>query len=138
MLEVLMAVAAAVQFLLSIPSLLIEALVDRLEGSDRRDKDPPPAPKKEATQSPTISDRPRSPGTPIRGARGTTFSPLRPTGIATFDGRRLEVSSEGEFVESGAPVVVSRVVGQRVFVRLADKADSPHGSPAPGPEVTRD
>ena len=51
------------------------------------------------------------------GKSGTTLTPLRPAGIADLEGRRVDVVSDGEFVESGAPVTVSRVDGNRIVVR---------------------
>lgn len=51
------------------------------------------------------------------GKGGTAFSPLRPAGIAEIDGERVDVVSDGEFIESGAPIIVSRVDGNRIVVR---------------------
>ena len=51
------------------------------------------------------------------GAVGTAESFLRPAGIARFGDKRLDVTSEGDFVESGSAVVVVRVHGNHVIVR---------------------
>jgi membrane-bound serine protease (ClpP class) len=51
------------------------------------------------------------------GKSGTTLTPLRPAGIADIGGQRVDVVSDGEFVESGAPITVSRVDGNRIVVR---------------------
>ena len=51
------------------------------------------------------------------GKGGTTVSPLRPSGIADFEGERVDVVSDGEFIEAGAQVVVARVDGNRIVVR---------------------
>jgi membrane-bound serine protease (ClpP class) len=51
------------------------------------------------------------------GKSGTALSPLRPSGIADLDGARVDVVSDGEFIERGAQVVVSRVDGNRIVVR---------------------
>jgi membrane-bound serine protease (ClpP class) len=48
---------------------------------------------------------------------GSTFSPLRPAGIAVIDGERVDVVSDGEFIDAGMPVVVTRVDGNRIVVR---------------------
>ncbi len=53
------------------------------------------------------------------GKTGTTATPLRPAGIAEFDGVKLNVVSEGEFVEAQRPVTVERVEGNRIVVREA-------------------
>lgn len=51
------------------------------------------------------------------GKEGVTTTVLRPTGMAEFDGVRLNVVSEGEFIQSGAKVQIVRVEGSRVLVR---------------------
>jgi len=51
------------------------------------------------------------------GKSGTTVSPLRPAGIADIEGERVDVVSDGELIESGAPIVVTRVDGNRIVVR---------------------
>ncbi|MBV8364380.1 MAG: hypothetical protein JO193_07435, partial [Candidatus Eremiobacteraeota bacterium] len=52
----------------------------------------------------------------LRGAIGTATSLLRPAGVALFDGRRIDVLTEGEFIAAGTPVRVTRVEGARIFV----------------------
>jgi membrane-bound serine protease (ClpP class) len=51
------------------------------------------------------------------GREGRAASPLRPAGIATIDGERVDVVSDGDFIEAGEPIVVSRVDGNRIVVR---------------------
>jgi membrane-bound serine protease (ClpP class) len=51
------------------------------------------------------------------GKRGIAVSPLRPSGIADVEGERVDVVSDGEFIESGAQIVVARVDGNRIVVR---------------------
>lgn len=51
------------------------------------------------------------------GREGTTTSVLRPTGMADFDGVRLNVTSEGQFVPAGEKVRIVRVEGSRILVR---------------------
>lgn len=51
------------------------------------------------------------------GQTGNTLSPLHPAGIADIAGRRLDVISEGEFIESGAPIEVIKVDSGRIVVR---------------------
>ena len=57
------------------------------------------------------------------GRAGTAHTPLRPAGIAEFDGVKLNVVSEGDFIDKDAPVRVSRVEGKRIIVNIL-KADS--------------
>lgn len=51
------------------------------------------------------------------GKRGTAASTLRPAGIAHFDHERVDVVTEGEFVEAGEAIEVVRVDGNRIVVR---------------------
>jgi membrane-bound serine protease (ClpP class) len=51
------------------------------------------------------------------GRVGRTTTPLRPAGIADIAGERVDVVSEGEMIEPGAAIVVSRVDGNRIVVR---------------------
>jgi membrane-bound serine protease (ClpP class) len=51
------------------------------------------------------------------GRAGIALSPLRPAGIAQIDGARVDVVSDGGFIEAGADIVVTRVDGNRVVVR---------------------
>ncbi len=51
------------------------------------------------------------------GARGVSLTVLRPSGTASFDGRRASVVTTGEMVESGAQIEVVRVEGTRTVVR---------------------
>ena len=48
---------------------------------------------------------------------GITSSVLRPTGIADFDGVRLNVSSEGDFIAAGTKVRIIKVEGAKILVR---------------------
>ena len=52
------------------------------------------------------------------GRTGTSHTPLRPAGIAELDGERLNVVTEGDFIERGTPVRVVRVDGNRVVVAV--------------------
>lgn len=48
---------------------------------------------------------------------GVTTSVLRPTGIGDFDGVRLNISSEGEFIPVGTRVRIIKVEGAKILVR---------------------
>jgi len=56
----------------------------------------------------------------LRGQIGTAASFLRPAGIATIDGRRIDVLTEGEFIPQGTTVRVTRVEGARIFVEAVN------------------
>jgi membrane-bound serine protease (ClpP class) len=51
------------------------------------------------------------------GESGVAESALRPAGIARFGRRRVDVATEGEFVDRGEIVVIVRTSGNRVVVR---------------------
>jgi membrane-bound serine protease (ClpP class) len=51
------------------------------------------------------------------GRTGTAVSPLRPAGIAEIAGTRLDVVSDGGFIEALADIEVTRVDGNRIVVR---------------------
>jgi len=59
------------------------------------------------------------------GRVGTAATVLRPSGVAEFDGVRLDVVTEGEFLSPGTPVQVVRVEGSRVVVDNVEEAPSP-------------
>ncbi|GIX47373.1 MAG: hypothetical protein KatS3mg131_1584 [Candidatus Tectimicrobiota bacterium] len=64
---------------------------------------------------------------PVRvGQVGVTLTPLRPAGSGDFDGKRLDILSEGPYIPAATPVVVVRVEGNRFVVR-------PAAPPAAGP-----
>jgi len=51
------------------------------------------------------------------GMEGATVTPLRPAGTALFDNERIDVVSEGSFIELDKKVKVIKVEGMRVVVR---------------------
>lgn len=53
----------------------------------------------------------------LLGRTGLASTPLRPAGLAEFDGQRVDVVSEGSYIEVGTPVEVTRVEGNRIVVR---------------------
>ncbi len=51
------------------------------------------------------------------GKTGVALTPLRPAGVARIDNQRLDVVSEGEFLEKGVAIEVIRIEGYRLIVR---------------------
>ena len=51
------------------------------------------------------------------GKKGASLTPLRPAGKAEIDNSVLMVETDGEFLESGHPVEVIEVSGNRILVR---------------------
>ena len=60
----------------------------------------------------SASDRPE-----LIGQEGITVTPLRPSGTALFDEERIDVVSEGGFVEKDKHVMIVQVEGIKVVVR---------------------
>jgi membrane-bound serine protease (ClpP class) len=53
------------------------------------------------------------------GRKGRAWSTLRPAGIAEIDGERVDVVSDGELIDTGQPIRVIRVDGNRIVVQRA-------------------
>ena len=51
------------------------------------------------------------------GRTGKTVTALRPSGIAVIDDERLDVVTEGNFVDPDCPVKVVKTEGSRIVVR---------------------
>ena len=54
------------------------------------------------------------------GKEGVTSTVLRPAGMAEFDGVKLNVVSDGEYISKNVAVRVDHVEGARVVVRRID------------------
>jgi membrane-bound ClpP family serine protease len=68
-----------------------------------------------STQEPEVSDLDY-----FVGKVGIAHTVLRPSGMAEFDGVKLNVVSDGEFIGAGKKVRVERVEGNRILVKQAD------------------
>jgi membrane-bound serine protease (ClpP class) len=53
----------------------------------------------------------------LLGKKGRASSPLHPAGIAEIEGARVDVVSEGELIDAGEHIEVTRVDGNRIVVR---------------------
>jgi membrane-bound ClpP family serine protease len=51
------------------------------------------------------------------GTKGVALTILRPAGSGEFDGRRLDVVTEGTFIESGTKIKIVRTEGRRIVVQ---------------------
>lgn len=51
------------------------------------------------------------------GKKGVTSTVLRPAGMGEFEGVKLNILADGEFIPEGVQVIVTRVEGNRIFVR---------------------
>lgn len=50
------------------------------------------------------------------GKSGTALTSLRPTGAGMIDGKRVDVVTEGDFIEKGTEIEVVKVEGNKVVV----------------------
>lgn len=50
------------------------------------------------------------------GKSGQAITPLRPAGTCDFDGVRLDVVTEGDFIDKGNEVTIMKVEGRRIVV----------------------
>jgi len=78
------------------------------------------------------------------GRKGITITPLRPAGIVLLeDEKRLDVVSEGEYIEKGQQIIIAGADGPRVTavkdsaVRVSDDSSQPFMSPAQISEETK-
>jgi membrane-bound serine protease (ClpP class) len=76
---------------------------------------------KTAEEDVTVADMAGNAGLEaLRGKTGRAVSSLRPSGVAVFDGRRIDVITEGLMVEPGQWVKCVEVRANKVIVRPAD------------------
>jgi membrane-bound serine protease (ClpP class) len=59
--------------------------------------------------------------TPLLGKKGEALTVLRPAGIAIIEDMRIDVVSDGGFIERGTPVQVAAIDGPRVIVVRVDQ-----------------
>ena len=59
--------------------------------------------------------------TKLIGKRGVAQSYLRPSGVVEIDGERVDVVTEGEFVEAGTPIEVLALEGNHLVVRAIEE-----------------
>lgn len=48
--------------------------------------------------------------------QGRAVTDLRPSGIALIEGKRLDVVTDGDYIEADTPVIVTRVTGNQIIV----------------------
>ena len=58
----------------------------------------------------------------LLGKIGTALTPLRPAGIAYIDDERVDVVTEGSFIDQDSEVIVVKVEGSRIIVRERKKS----------------
>ncbi|MBI2193795.1 MAG: hypothetical protein HYU36_17605, partial [Planctomycetes bacterium] len=70
------------------------------------------------------TDVPGAPPDSVRvaliGKTAETITPLRPAGTARLDGELYDVTSDGDYIDSGQKVQIVRIEGNKIIVRPAD------------------
>ena len=59
--------------------------------------------------------------TQYAGKTGIALTTLRPAGIALIDGVRADVVTVGDYIDAGTDIVVVRVEGSKIFVKMQQK-----------------
>lgn len=59
----------------------------------------------------------------LLGKEGVAYTPLRPSGTGLFDGRRVNVAADGEFIARDSRIRVIEIEGNRIVVRRAEDAN---------------
>ncbi|WP_210469025.1 nodulation protein NfeD [Sporosarcina sp. 6E9] len=59
--------------------------------------------------------------TELVGRIGKTSTPLRPAGTVELDGERIDVVSNGSYIDKGKSVIIIKVEGSRVVVRESEE-----------------
>ncbi|MFI5281228.1 MAG: NfeD family protein [Gemmatimonadales bacterium] len=67
--------------------------------------------------------------TELVGQTGVAASELRPAGVAEIAGERVDVTTEGDWIKSGTPIVVVHAEGMKVVVRPAPQLGTGSSSP---------
>ncbi|HHY82616.1 MAG TPA: hypothetical protein GX505_08045 [Clostridiales bacterium] len=55
------------------------------------------------------------------GLKGVAVTILRPAGTGDFQGRKLDVVTDGEFLPKGTPIVITKVEGFRIVVEKLEE-----------------
>ncbi|MGI6334134.1 MAG: NfeD family protein [Saccharofermentanales bacterium] len=57
----------------------------------------------------------------LLGSAGVALTVLRPAGVGEFAGRRLDVVTEGIFIDKGTPIKIIRIEGRRIVVESVEE-----------------
>lgn len=57
----------------------------------------------------------------LLGRRGLAITPLRPSGTIDLDGERIDVVSQGSYINKGKHVIIVKVEGSRIVVRESNE-----------------
>lgn len=56
-----------------------------------------------------------------KGKIGVADTPLRPSGVAVIDGNRVNVQSQGEFIQKGSKIIVTEIDGMKIIVKKCEE-----------------
>lgn len=59
----------------------------------------------------------------LLGEKFEAYTDLRPSGTALYNSKKYDVVTEGEFIEKGSKIVVTKVEGIRIVVRKINKEE---------------
>ncbi|MDW0117391.1 nodulation protein NfeD [Sporosarcina thermotolerans] len=59
--------------------------------------------------------------TELLGKKAKTITPLRPAGTIDMNGERIDVVSQGSYIDKGKHVIIVKVEGSRIVVRESEK-----------------
>lgn len=57
------------------------------------------------------------------GTQGNAVTDLRPAGIAVINGKRVDVVTRGEYLETDSAIIVTAVAGNQIIVRKKDEPE---------------
>ncbi|MEA5058539.1 MAG: hypothetical protein EOM66_02455 [Clostridia bacterium] len=106
--------AAITMLLILIPLILAAVIIFRSFSKGALSRSPIVLKESIESESTSLSDADMK---KLVGREGVSLSTLRPSGMADFDGLRLDVVSSGEFIPKGARVRIERVEGLRILVK---------------------
>ncbi|WP_073025758.1 NfeD family protein [Lutispora thermophila] len=55
------------------------------------------------------------------GKIGVADTPLRPSGVAIIEGERVNVQSQGDFIQKGSRIIVTEVDGMKIIVKKCEE-----------------
>jgi len=67
-----------------------------------------------------VDDAPQQDLSGFMGKEGRTVTLLRPSGDVDFNGLRMQVSSDGPFIEKGTKVCVIEIQATKIIVRAVE------------------
>jgi membrane-bound serine protease (ClpP class) len=92
-------------------SLTLSGVLNRIAVTSEIETDVPGAPSEDTRMM-------------LLGKSGTAMTPLRPSGTAEINGKILDVTSDGEFIESKADVEIIRIEGNKLVVKPVDAEEA--------------